>query len=46
MHFSTLYEMKGVKGVTVPRVVDEVCIVVCVVLLGVDVGVNVRSLRC
>ena len=41
MHLGTLYEMKRVKGVLVPLVVDEVCIVV---LLGVGVDVVVRRL--
>ena len=40
MHLGTLHKMKSVEGVTVLRVVDEVC----VVLLGVGVDVVVRSL--
>ena len=54
MHLGTLYEMERVKSVLVPLVVNEVCIVVCivtgisakvcVVLLGVGVDVVVRSL--
>ena len=41
VHLVALHEVESVEGVTVLRVVDEVCIIV---LLGVDVGVIVKSL--
>ena len=44
MHFCALNEVEIIKRVS--GVIDQVCVVVCDVLLGVDVGVNVRSLRC
>ena len=43
VHLVALHEVESVEGVTVLRVVDQVCIVV---LLGVSVDVVVRRLGC